>query len=412
MRNQLKSGIFLTFLYFFTQACTTNPAATLTQNPAYSTILDSLQMVYAPDQRTIRFRPEIIFNGNDPCPVIKGIATDQRPARAMRRVLSELKLCYFDSLRTLPDPVLGADTLGIVNVSVANLRTQPKHSGELTTQVLLGMPLRILDKNDHWYLVQTPERYIAWLDEGAFVRGNRTMLQNYYQQSLAMVNEPLLAAGSLPAGGEQLRDLSSGGLVVVGEKLGQMQSVLLPDGRQGYVPTDALIELELIETRAKKLETTLLARQFYGAPYLWGGTSAKGMDCSGFTKMSFLMNGYVIPRDASQQVQVGTEVPLTEDLGELENGDLLFFGNLRADGSQRITHVGFYLEDGRFVHSGASNGYVQEESLFPESEDYAADRRESLLRAKRFEIGSPGVVPLLELIRSFTENQQVLNSDE
>jgi hypothetical protein len=404
MRNQLKSGIFLTFLCFFTQACTTNPAATSVQNPAYSTILDSLRAVYAPDQRTTKFRPEIIFNGNDPCPVIKGMVTDKRPARAMRRVLSELDLCYFDSLRILPDPVLGADTFGIVNVSVANLRTQAKHSGELTTQVLLGMPLRVLDKDDHWYLVQTPERYIAWLDEGAFVRGNRAMLQNYYQQSLAMVNEPLLAASSLPTGGEQLRDLSSGGLVVAGEKLGQMQSVLFPDGRRGYVPASALIELKRMKDRAQKLETTLLARQFYGAPYLWGGTSAKGMDCSGFTKMSFLMNGYVIPRDASQQVHVGTEVPLSEDLVDLEKGDLLFFGNLRTDGSQRITHVGFYLGGGRFVHAGASNGYIREESLFPESDDYAPDRRASLLRVKRFEIGSPGVLPLLELISSFSGN--------
>ena len=126
-----------------------------------------------------------------------------------------------------------------------------------------------------------------------------------------------------------------------------------------------------------------------GKPYLWGGTSTQAMDCSGFTKMAYYLNGYVIPRDASQQVNAGVDVPLDNDFSQLRRGDLLFFGTYREDGSERTTHVGFYVGDGRFLHAGADNDYITENSLLEGDADYAAPPKGEPAAGQKIECGWP-----------------------
>ena len=120
------------------------------------------------------------------------------------------------------------------------------------------------------------------------------------------------------------------------------------------------------------------------------------MDCSGFTKTVYWQQGLIIPRDASQQVHAGENVTYDDDLAGLQAGDFLFFGRYREDGSEKVTHVGIYLGDGAFIHSGSDNGANQIQQLLPGRPDYAAHRRESLLRARRLQLGSPGVQPVAE----------------
>src|SRR5699024_4878699 len=94
------------------------------------------------------------------------------------------------------------------------------------------------------------------------------------------------------------------------------------------------------------------AKTMTGAPYLWGGTSTKGMDCSGFTKTIFFMNGWVIPRDASQQVHAGESIDTSEGFDNLRPGDLLFFGRPATETSpQRVVHVGMWIGNNEFIHS-------------------------------------------------------------
>lgn len=370
------------------------------QDSDYTILIENLRQTYAPDKRVAVFDLEITADLQADCPLIKGQSNQPIALRLLKENMEAQGLCYRDSVRQLPLAKFGADTLGLVNVPVANLRSQPKHSAELATQALLGMPLTIYDQQGDWFLVQTPDRYLAWLESGAFAQTNTEGLKNYFSGRLGIITHQSAQLLDQATGASTIRLLSRGNLVrILGQDKSNFQ-VQLPDGEIGNVVASAITDYQLW-TAQNELDLPKQALTFYGAPYLWGGTSTNGMDCSGFTKMSYWLHGLVIPRDASQQVHAGEEIALDEDFSQLAKGDLLFFGNLREDGSQRITHVGIYLDNGRFVHAGADNGYIKEQSLFAGTPDYAAHRRNSLLRAKRLQTGSTGVMRFADLIAPY-----------
>jgi cell wall-associated NlpC family hydrolase len=120
------------------------------------------------------------------------------------------------------------------------------------------------------------------------------------------------------------------------------------------------------------------ARLFMGVPYLWGGTSAKGFDCSGFTKTVFRLNGRELPRDTDQQANEGEAVATDNDFARLRKGDVLFFGP--RPGVTRITHVGIYLGDKRFIHCATM---VKINSFDPASPIYSDNHLKRLVKVRR-----------------------------
>jgi cell wall-associated NlpC family hydrolase len=168
----------------------------------------------------------------------------------------------------------------------------------------------------------------------------------------------------------------------IGEQ-GDWYKVELPDGRAGYLPRRAAEDYaawkQSRRPTAENIERT--ARKFLGRPYLWGGNSTKGFDCSGFVQQVFFLNGIDLPHNAGSQSRLGAAVPLDADLSQLKKGDLLFFGrHARGDRPERVTHIGIYLGDKQFIQSAQM---VRISSLDPQSPIREEYRIRSLLGARR-----------------------------
>ncbi|MDG1397570.1 MAG: C40 family peptidase [Polaribacter sp.] len=348
-------------------------------------INSNIEAEYAPDKRVIVY--DIEFNINEDNIIISGETSSETAYQNLLDSLKILNIAFQDDIRILPDATVGSKSFAVARNSVINIRSKPKHSAELGTQGLLGMPLKILDKKGDFYRVQTPDNYISWVDKGGITRMTKEEFEiwNNYKR-IIFTNTYGFVYADKTKNSEIISDITLGGILKYVSMDSQFFEVVYPDKRKGYLKRE---ESMMYESWLHKLNPTSeniesIAKSMDGFPYLWGGTSSKGMDCSGFTKMVYLMNGFIIPRDASQQINAGKTVDENLDFSDLQKGDLLFFGKKASKGKrQRVTHVGIWLGNQKeeFIHA---SGNVHLSSMDANHINYDEFNKNRYLGSKRY----------------------------
>lgn len=364
----------------------------------FDQLVQQVKQEFAPDRRDKTFEPQLVYNEENKTYAVKGSTTEAGAVEALVSALKEKGIEAADSMVVLPDPLLGDKTYGITAQSVINLRYGPGYSNESATQTLMGMPVRILEKKGGWTRCITPEGYTAWVSSGSIQPMNSEEFNEWTTAPKLIVTTHYTLFREAPVAGSPVVSDGVWGNIVRNEgKSGNSYKVILPNGRVAYVAANDVQEFDKwLGSRNPTAENILaVAKQFLGFPYMWGGTSVKAMDCSGFTKTAFYLNGVILERDASQQARTGADVDITEGFDNLRAGDLLFFGSKATEErKERITHVGIYIGNGEFIHSATS---VRINSLIPDSVNYY-EGSNRLVRANRLitEIDKdPGIVSIV-----------------
>ena len=372
---------FFLLLLIGPAAMVAQPADSL--GPHFGTALQSLKQHFCPDRRVAVF--DISWTQTDSSFVVRGEvdkvgARDSVIATARQYATTSVT----DSIVVLPHPSLGEKTFGIVVLSAANVRTRPGESEELATQVTMGLVVKVLKKGPGYYYVQSHDEYLGWLNGGAFQAADRAGVDAWAAARKVVVTSYFDVIREKPSNTAMpVCAVVIGNILKSGRARGSWREVELADGRSGFLRTQSLQDYDTWrQTRhltGDNVERT--AKMFMGVPYLWGGTSSKGMDCSGFTKTVFRLNGLELTRDASQQVLMGHDVDAGKDFENLQKGDLLFFGRSASeDRPERIVHVAIYLKDRMFIHS---SGRVRVSSFDPASSLYDEHELKRFVRARR-----------------------------
>ncbi|MBM3266929.1 MAG: C40 family peptidase [Candidatus Sericytochromatia bacterium] len=284
---------------------------------------------------------------------------------------------------------------------VIHLRRGPGHAFEMMSQVVMGTLLDVLEAGEEWWQVRAPDGMIAWARSTNLQPATDRDAERWRTREQVLITSPLVTAPRLTHGSVTL---SAGTrLAFVGRRrddlLGRTpgrEEVLLPAAACRHVPADDgsnPLRAGLSEPTPELL--IRMAHSFLGVPYLWGGTSGWGLDCSGFTQLVFQMAGIQLPRDSDQQLALGQAHGPVTQVKDLAPGDLVFFKS----------HVGLFLGRGEFIHASAPAGCVTVNALIPGAQHYAsalakrflgggrvlgASRQASAAEALDFVPGSPG----------------------
>lgn len=345
-------------------------------------ISDEVRLLYVPDKRVAVFDIDYEFNGKQL--TIKGETTSAPAVELLKNKLSDAGYQITDSIRLLPDSDKLDDKIyGIVNLSVCNLHFEPDYASEMQTQAIMGMPVKVLDYGT-WYRIQTPDNYIAWVHRTGIVPVNREEYNNWLAAEKVVVTAHYGFAYEEPDNFSQpVSDVVAGNRFKVSSKEKGYYNITYPDGRKAWIHETIAEPEDKWRSTVKQDAASILHTAFtlMGVPYLWAGTSSKGMDCSGFVRNVLYMHDIIIPRDASQQAYVGTRIEIDEDFGNLQPGDLIFFGRKAINGNkERIVHVAIYISNKRFIHA---QGDVRTGSFNKDDDDFDEFNLNRMLFATR-----------------------------
>jgi len=250
-----------------------------------------------------------------------------------------------------------ARRFGIISIAALDLRRLPDHRSEMRSQLLLGERVRILSRTPRgrWARVENAsDRYRGWVRTWGMLEVPEADAQAWERRARGRIAVPATEVRARPGAGPVLTPAFWNARVTVLGRSAAHRQIELPDGRRGWVPASAL--------RPARRPAGTLARllsRFVGVPYLWGGRTPLGFDCSGFVQQVLCARNVPIPRDADQQFRFCEPVTARR----ARPGDLVFFGRP----GMRVGHVGIVRGRGFYVHA---RGTVHVASLDPHNPLY------------------------------------------
>lgn len=213
---------------------------------------------------------------------------------------------------------------GICHLSIVPLRFEASDKSELVSQVIYGDIFKIVEQRKKWSKIRIAfDNYEGWIDNKQYVEITK---EDYNTLNKAPLK------------------LSTNLVDCIQDKNNQLHSIVLGSTLNGNALLNTLFEGAITSEKHPKSNLIQTALQYLNTPYLWGGKTPFGIDCSGFTQMVYKLNGYKLFRDASQQATQGDPLSFIE---ESEPGDLAFFDNNEGN----IIHVGIIMADNYIIHA-------------------------------------------------------------
>jgi hypothetical protein len=225
---------------------------------------------------------------------------------------------------------------GINTLSVIAIRKEPSDKSEMVSQLLFGEMYLVIEKNDKWLYIETIfDRYRGYIDAKHFVNANDKEYYNYIN-SLTLINSDLFSI-IINLKSHTRQYIPAGSNIPEIKRLHNTFFI----GNENFKIKKCNLTKPYKKDRNFIINT---AKRFLNTPYLWGGRTFMGIDCSGFTQLVYKISGFSLPRDAYLQAQAGTNISSVE---KASAGDLLFFKN----NEEKIVHVGIYMGKNQIIHS-------------------------------------------------------------
>jgi gamma-D-glutamyl-L-lysine dipeptidyl-peptidase len=336
-------------------------------------LAEQVRLEFAPDARVAVFEVEAVQEGGNV--IVFGASSIPAAVEALHSKLATLEpgVAVRDEILRLPAAMGGRPPHALVRVAVAPMLAAPIISGSYLSTTILGHRVLVLREYGRWQQCRSADGYVGWMHRGYLCRLTEADARAWDVGTRVPLHVSL--------GGEVLD--GRGDLMLRlpwGARIGMRDgAALLPDGRQGPLRGDAVPFEELavrFPPSGDRIVTTALT--WTGTPYLWGGTTPWGADCSGIVQAVYRVHGIELPRDSDQQAREGTAIEPDADFGNIQAGDLHFF----AERENRISHVAISMGGSKIVHSALGNGGVGVNDLTGEN-GYERSLRELLVSTRR-----------------------------